>query len=163
MTTPQDVDTQLRAELDRLRREHPEKAAEILNQALGRSPAGRSATTPTGPAYPVRTQHHSPIESESRFVRFCGWWDEVTCEKCGYSARTFDGLFEEREWIKDSIGGPKHYLKCSVAPLPELLKDAVAYIRYYRMHFCEKCIGAELWPLAQPRTETIDAQEGLTT
>lgn len=150
MSESQDIDALLHAELERLRRERPSEAAALLNQALGRSPSGRSAASEKiGPALPSRTQHHSPIESESRFVRYAGWWEETSCLKCGHSSRRFDGLYEERDWIAAHAGGPKHWLACLVAPLPELTKDAVTYVRYYTQNFCEKCVGAENWPLAQ--------------
>lgn len=123
---------------------------DLLADALAHlpPPAARRETV-TGPAHPPRTQHHTPLESESRFVRFAAWWDERICGKCGHTERTFDGLFEEREWIKENIGGPKHFLSCNVAPLPELMKGAVSYVRYYKRDFCAKCIGAEGWPLAR--------------
>jgi|SRR6266699_1590729 len=123
----------------------------LLDDALQYLPAPRPVKAPVGPAFPPRTQHHSPIEAESRFVRFAAWWDELMCAKCGHADRTFDGLFEEREWIRPEehpASGPQHWLKSIDAPLPELLKGAVSYVRYHRLDFCAKCIGAEGWPLA---------------
>lgn len=153
MTQQHDIDTLLRAELEKLRKLNPTQAANLLAQALGR-PIGRSqSSTTVGPALPQRTQHHSPLESESRFVRFAGWWNEWSCAACGHIDRSFDGLFEEREWIAGpNIGGPKHWLKAGVKPFPELLQDAVTYVRYYNRAFCYKCVGAESWPLAQSNT-----------
>src|ERR1700739_1181327 len=110
-----------------------------------------------GPAYPVRTQHHSPLESESSFVRYAGWWDEYLCQTCQHIERRWDGLFEEREWTSGPHqGGPKHWLAVSslfkgvdsAKPLPELTKDAVSYVRYHSVHFCHACLGASEWPLA---------------
>ncbi len=148
MSDSQDVDALLRAELERLQRERPAEAAALLNAALGRPASGRSPT-PTGPSYPTRTQHHTPIEAESRFVKFVAWWEETECCKCQHIERTFDGIYEERDWITDRVGGPKHWLCCTVVPLPELIKDPVSYVRYYKRDFCEQCSGAWGWPLAQ--------------
>jgi hypothetical protein len=122
----------------------------LLEDALQHIPA-KAKKEHTGPALPTRTQHHSPIEAESVFVRYCAWWNEVQCTKCHHSEPSFDGLFEERNWIRpeEHIGGPRHWLACSVAPLPELMKDAVSYVRYYSVNFCSECLGAKAWPLAQ--------------
>jgi len=124
----------------------------LLEDALQHLPAPRPKAEPIGPALPQRTQHHSPIEAESRFVRFCAWWDECLCMRCQHAERRFDGLFEEREWLRPQehpVSGAKHWLKSAGAPLPELLRDAVSYVRYYRVDFCGKCLGAEGWPLVQ--------------
>ena len=122
---------------------------ELMADALEHLPAPKAKAREVGPALPMRTQHHSPIEAESRFVRFAGWWEETECLKCQHVERRFAGLYEERDWIAEHLGGPKHWLLCSVAPLPELTKGAVSYVRYYTQNFCEKCTGAERWPLAQ--------------
>lgn len=122
----------------------------LLEDALQHLPPRKSE--PVGPALPQRTQHHSPIEAESRFVRFCAWWDELLCQTCKHTERRFDGLFEERLWLRPeehSTAGAKHWLKACAKPLPELTQNAVTYVRYHNITFCHKCIGAEAWPLAQ--------------
>lgn len=122
----------------------------LLEDALQHLPKAK-AKGPEGPAFPQRTQHHTPLESESRFVRFAVWWDEHQCLRCSATSRHFDGLYEEREWLKpdEHPTGTKHWLACSVAPLPELTKGAVSYVRYYHAAFCPECIGATGWPLAR--------------
>jgi hypothetical protein len=123
----------------------------LLEDALQHLPAPKAKAKVEGPAYPLRTQHHTPLESESRFVRFAGWWEEHLCLRCHATSRHFDGLYEEREWLKpdDHPSGTKHWLACTVAPLPELLKGSVTYVRCYSTNFCAECLGAASWPLAQ--------------
>jgi hypothetical protein len=123
---------------------------ELMADALEHLPApAKPKKAEIGPSLPARTQHHTPIEAESRFIRFAAWWEETECSKCQHIERLFDGIYEERDWIKDHEGGPKHWLCCTVVPLPELTKDAISYVRYYKRDFCAQCSGAWGWPLAQ--------------
>ena len=137
----------LRAQLERLRREKPEAISQLLREAVG-SPKPSTRGT-VGPALPTRTQHHTPMESESRFVRHAAWWEDTSCQTCGHTERKFDGIYEEREWLGDTVraGGPKHWLGVLAKPLPETLRGAVSYVRFYTVVFCHKCVNAESWPL----------------
>jgi hypothetical protein len=89
------------------------------------------------PARPAR----SPIEQESRFVRYACWFDVVRCA-CGAERRSFDGLFEEREFIQ---GGGRHWLRLA-ATRPGA--SGVIYLRKHTVAYCEQCARIESWPLA---------------